>query len=87
MKIFVYRFLIIILGLFFLYQFTIGYTISKFQKKFYSLNIKENTEYAKDKIREEIKKGLKKDKILNYEDALLMKKFFNKISSEFRNLN
>ena len=43
---------------------------------------KETAEMIKDKIRSEIKSGLEKDKILSDEDALLIKKFIKKISSE-----
>ena len=36
----------------------------------------------KEKVRSEIKSGLEKDQILSDEDALLIKKFIKKISSE-----
>ena len=38
----------------------------------------------KDKIRSEIRSGLEKDKILSDEDAILIKKFISKISSELK---
>jgi VIT1/CCC1 family predicted Fe2+/Mn2+ transporter len=82
MRIFFYKFIIIILGLFILYQLTIGYTIKKIQQKFYSINVKEQSEFIKDKLREEIKNTLKKDEILTKEDAILIKKFYLKILSE-----
>tara|TARA_A100001011_G_C13572262_1_gene540888 strand:+ start:20 stop:283 length:264 start_codon:yes stop_codon:yes gene_type:complete len=86
MRIFIYKTFIIIVAIFFLYQLTIGYTIHSFQKKLYSSFDKESAEKIKDKIREEIKSGLKKDKILNVEDAILIKKFFEKVNSEIKNL-
>ena len=43
---------------------------------------KETAEMVKDKIRSELRSGLEKDKILSDEDALLIKKFIKKISSE-----
>ena len=43
---------------------------------------KETAEMIKEKVRSEIKSGLEKDQILSDEDALLIKKFINKISSE-----
>ena len=43
---------------------------------------KETAEIIKDKIRSEIKSGLEKEQVLSEEDALLIKKFFNKISAE-----
>ena len=42
---------------------------------------KEAAEVIKNKIRDEIKSGLEKDRILSQEDANLLKKFINKISS------
>lgn len=52
-----------------------------------NLNKKENIEIIKDKIREEIKSGLEKDKILNDEDSILLNKLFLKLRNEFKNAN
>ena len=41
-------------------------------------------EMVKDKIRSEIKSGLEKDRILSSEDAILIKKFIKKITSELK---
>ena len=87
MRIFFYKFIIIIVGLFVLYQLTIGYTIKKIQQKFYSINVKEQSEFIKDKLREEIKNTLKKDEILTKEDAILIKKFYLKILSEINRVD
>jgi hypothetical protein len=87
MRIFFYKFIIIIVGLFILYQLTIGYTIKKIQQKFYSINVKEQSEFIKDKLREEIKNTLKKDEILTKEDAILIKKFYLKILSEINRVD
>jgi VIT1/CCC1 family predicted Fe2+/Mn2+ transporter len=87
MRIFFYKFIIILVGLFILYQLTIGYTIKKFEQKFYSINIKEQSEFIKNKLREEIKDTLKKDKILEKEDAILIKKFYLKIFNEINRVN
>ena len=45
---------------------------------------KNSAEVLKDKIRSEIKSGIEKDKILSDEDAVLIKKFLEKISSEIK---
>ena len=87
MRIFFYKFIITIVGIFILYQLTIGYTIKKLQQKFYSINVKEQSEFIKDKIREEIKNTLKKDEILAKEDAILIKKFYLKILSEINRVD
>ena len=44
---------------------------------------KETAEVIKNKVRSELKSGLEKDKILSDEDAILIKKFINKLSSEY----
>ena len=82
MRIFIYKILISTISLFFLYQFTVGYSVYKFQQKIYSNLNKETSEKIKSKIREELKAGLKKDKILNNEDSALLRDFFNKIKFE-----
>ncbi len=43
---------------------------------------KETAEVIKDKIRSELKSGLEKERILSDDDALLIKNFIEKISSE-----
>ena len=45
----------------------------------------ETSEKIKSKIRNELKSGLKKDKILNKEDSVLLRDFFNKIKLEINN--
>lgn len=85
MRIYVYKILVLFVAIFFLYQFTIGHTIYKFQNKFYSSMNKKTVDEFKDKIRIEINTSLKKDKILNKEDALMLNQLFNKLSSEIRN--
>jgi len=54
--------------------------------KVFALEDKENIENLKDKIRVEINKGLKKEKILNDEDARLLYKFYSKITKELNNV-
>tara|TARA_B100000780_G_C21103585_1_gene445458 strand:- start:292 stop:555 length:264 start_codon:yes stop_codon:yes gene_type:complete len=87
MRIFVYKFLIIVTGIFILYQVTIGYTVFKLQQKLFSLNSKENSIFVKDKIRKELIAGLKKDKIFNEKDRILIKKLYKKIYLELQSLN
>jgi len=60
----------------------------KFQKinKILSLNNKESINLFKDKMRSEINKGLKKDKILNEEDKILLYKLYKKLREEFKDI-
>ena len=85
MKYYIYKILIFFFCLFLLFQLTVGLQIRSLKNKFENLKNKETTMQFKDKIREEIKKGIEKDRILNNEDAILLKNFFEKISDEIRN--
>ena len=87
MREFVYKILIFFIVTFFLYHSTIGYTIYKFQNKIYSSLNKKTVEDIKLKIRAEIENSLKKDKILERDDAILLNKILKKLSSEINNPN
>ena len=54
--------------------------------KLLNLNNKESVDQIKNKIRDEIRKGLNKDKILNEEDRVLFYKFYLKIKNEFKEI-
>ena len=56
--------------------------VSNYEKKFDQFFSKEYLTNIETKIREEIKLGLEKERILTPEDALLIKKFINKIQKE-----
>ena len=45
---------------------------------------KETADLIKDKVRSELKSGLEKKQILSDEDAILIKRFIEKISSEIK---
>ena len=87
MRIFIYKIIISFLAIFFLYHSTIGYTIYKFQNKIYSSLNKKIVEDIKSKIRVEIENSLKKDKILERDDAILLNKILKKLSSEINSPN
>ena len=54
--------------------------------KLLSLSGKENIELVKNKIRLEIEKGLRKDRIMNEEDKMLFYKLYLKIKNEFQEI-
>ena len=85
MKIFIYKFTIILIGFFLLFQFTIGTQVRKIKQQIYNLSSKEKIYDLKEKIREELKSAESKDRILSKEDASLLKNFINKIDSELNN--
>ena len=54
--------------------------------KLLQLDNKENIEKMKDKMREEIRVGLAKDKIFNEEDKKLLYQFYLKVKNEFKEI-
>jgi hypothetical protein len=82
MRLFIYKTIFIFFCLIIAYKFTIDNTINKLETKFESLASKEKLIEVKIKIREEIKDSINKDRILKKDDAILLKKFINKINNE-----
>ena len=85
MRIFVYKTIFVLLGIYLLYQFTIGRKIEHYEHQVKDLTTDQGREVIRDKIREEMKKANNKDKILNEEDKELIKKFITKIQNELNN--
>ena len=87
MRLFVYKSLFIFLCILITFKLTIGSLLKEVETKISQIKSKENIVLIKDKIREEIRGSLNKDQILNKEDAILLKKFLEKINSEIQNAN
>ncbi len=85
MKIFLYKFVIILFGIFLLFEITIGSKIKFYERNFKNLYSKTNIENIKLKIREEMKSAVKSERYLNPEDSALIGKFLEKIQKEFNN--
>lgn len=84
MRIFIYKSLFIIILIYILFQLTIGYTVKKIKVEIYNLKSKENIEFIKNKIRDEINAAIKKDKILDETDKKLINDFIKKIKKELQ---
>ena len=82
MKIFVYKTLFIFLVLFLLFNLTIGYQIRKIENKVSNINPRDTLEFLKTKIREELNSGIKKDKIFEEQDRVLIRDFLKKVILE-----
>ena len=85
MKLFIYKLLISFVAVYILFQLTVGLLIVEIKKNIFQLTSSENTLVIKEKIREEIKSGIEKDRILNKSDSIFIKKFFDKIKKELEN--
>ena len=82
MKSFIYKIIISIIAVILIYEFTIGKQISKYSNQISSFTSKEGRKEGVNKIREEINKGIKKERYLSKEDAKLINTFLNKIKKE-----
>ena len=87
MRLFIYKSLFVFLCIIIAYKLTIGSLIQNLEKKFTEIKSKENLVFISEKIRKELKSSVNKDNILAKEDAILFKKFLNKINSEIDNAN
>ena len=84
MKTFFYKTITIFFLLFILYKLTIYNTYKKIKSELDFFYSKENVEYIKNKIKNEITKSLGKEKIINKDDAILLNKFINKIKDDLK---
>ena len=82
MKIFVYKTIFILIGIYILYQFTIGKKINYYDYHIKNLTNDQGRELIRNKIRNELKKATERDQILDLEDRELLRKFITKIQSE-----
>ena len=82
MKIFAYKVIFVLVGLFLLFNFTIGYQIRKIENKIANLSSEKQIIILKKKIKKEIQSGLEKDKILKEEERILISNFIKKIVKE-----
>ena len=82
MRQFIYKMVVIVLAIILVYEFTIGKKISQFGGKVEAITSKEGRKETINKLREEIKRAVKKERYLAKEDAKLISEFILKIQKE-----
>jgi hypothetical protein len=87
MKQYIYKIVIFIIATIMIYEFTIGKQINKYTDKINTISSKEGRKETVTKLREEIKKGVKKERYLSKEDAMLINQFLKKIQKELSEAN
>ena len=75
-------FIIIIIAVIVLFEFTIGNKISQIYEKVDVISTKEGRKDSVNKIRDEMKRAVEKERYLSKEDAKLINSFLNKIRKE-----
>ena len=84
MKEFIYKTIIIIIAIVVIYEFTISKQIKQITNQSSILLSKEGRKEGIEKLKEEIKKAIKKERYLSKEDAKLINKFIQKITIELK---
>ena len=85
MKIFVYKTIFVLVGIYVLYQFTFGIKIESYERYLKNFTNDQGREQIRNKIRGELRKANSKDQILKIEDRKLLKEFITKIQNELNN--
>ena len=85
MKQFIYKTIIVIIAIVVIYEFTISKQIKQITQQSEILLSKEGRKEGIDKLREEIRKAIKKERYLSKEDAKLINEFIQKILIELNN--
>ena len=84
MKQFIYKTIIVIIAIVVVYEFTISKQIKQITDQSEILLSKEGRKEGIEKLREEIKKAIKKERYLSKEDAKLINEFIQKIMIELK---
>ena len=82
MKNFIYKIIVVVIATILVYEFTIGKKISEFGSRIDAVSSKEGRKDTVNKLREEIRKAVKKERYLSKEDAKLINEFILKIQKE-----
>ena len=84
MKQFIYKTIIAIIAIVLVYELTIAKQIKEFTSQSEIILTKEGRKDGVEKIREELKKAIKKERYLSKEDAKLINQFIRKIRNELK---
>ena len=87
MKIFLVKTIIVIVAVFFLYQFTIGSEISNLKNRLVSFSDPGKREMIKEKLKDEMRKGIQKERYFDEEESVLISQFLKKILKELNLIN
>jgi len=82
MKIFLVKSIIVFFGIFFLFQATIGSQFESFRDSLDTFSSKEKRDVLKEKIKNEMKKGIEKENYFKEDEKVLISKFLKKIFKE-----
>ena len=84
MKQFIFKTIIAVIAIVLVYELTIAKQIKEFTSQSEILMTKEGRKDGVEKIREELKKAIKKERYLSKDDAALINQFIQKIRRELK---
>ena len=84
MKQFIFKTIIAVIAIVLVYELTIAKQIKEFTSQSEVLMTKEGRKDGVEKIREELKKAIKKERYLSKDDAALINQFIQKIRRELK---
>ena len=82
MKIYIYKLLIALFFFYVLFELTIGSRIDYFTNKINVFSDQQSRYEIKEKIKSEIRKGIKKENLFSEEEKILISDFIKKINKE-----
>ena len=82
MKIFIYKLLVSLFAVYFLFEFTIGSRIDYFKDMVNSLQDKDQRIVIKEKLKDELRKAIKKDSYFTEDERYLISTFILKLRDE-----
>ena len=80
MRMFIYKCIVVFIGIYLTYNFTIGKKIDQYESKMVYLLTDQGREQVRQLIRKEIKNSLDNENLLNEEDSILLRKFMDRLS-------
>ena len=82
MKIFIYKLLISLFAFYVLFEFTIGSRIDYFKDSINSLKNNDQRIIIKEKLKDELRKAIKKENYLTEDESFLISSFIKKLQTE-----
>lgn len=82
MRIFIYKCIVVFIGVYLTYNFTIGKKIDQYESRMVYLLTDQGREQVRQLIRKEIKNSLDNKNLLNEEDGILLRKFIDRLNKE-----
>tara|TARA_B100001027_G_scaffold61767_1_gene41707 strand:- start:97 stop:354 length:258 start_codon:yes stop_codon:yes gene_type:complete len=82
MRLFIYKSIVIFVGIYLLYNFTIGRTIDQYESKLIYFVTDQGREDVRNLIRKELKNTIDNENVFDPEDRVLLKELIEKVRIE-----